>query len=427
MPAAGECQVPRIGLARIGSACQEVIGGAELRSQRGRGAILCQLRQDDVGYRCRIQPVYLASTLIGAEKEPLTLPKRAPKGRSELVLFEVWLGLARRVPEERVGVEKVVADEFPTAAVELVLAALGDQVRTRNLGAIDGIVVGRLDFEFRDRVGIGDSARGGSAIHGVGSGRGVAVHVDTLRAASQSSRVVHIGGGARGHGEHLSEVARVQGDRGDCLSVNQGSRRGRRHTQTAAAGHPLGRVSRLQARIQYRRLGDIDDNRGHARRLETRRAELHFISPRRQQRESVAAIEIGDRRLAPVGRRSQDRDVRGRDGSSLEGRDRSRQRSRCSRLAISARTARERREQQGSQTRESELVTHSALLVGCTPYVGTARHGAGACPTRQCTLWTPAITTQVPKPERSAGARRTCHSLRSAATGSTRAARHAGT
>src|ERR1019366_6352387 len=152
-----------------------------------------------VGGGCDIQSVDLARALIGAEEEKLPGADGAAQSGAELVLLEIGFGLSGSGAEERVGVEHVIAHEFPDVAVIFMLAALGDEGGGGDLRAVDRVVLRSLDLQFRNGVGVGDRAGGEGAVQGVASGAGVAVDVDVARAAPQGAGVVDVGRGAGGH------------------------------------------------------------------------------------------------------------------------------------------------------------------------------------------------------------------------------------
>ena len=78
--------------------------------------------------------------------------------------------------------------------MEIVLAALGDQGRIRNLGTVDGIILRGLDLELGNCVRVRHGAGRIGAVQAVSAGVGVAVHIDTPGAPSQGSGIVHVGG-----------------------------------------------------------------------------------------------------------------------------------------------------------------------------------------------------------------------------------------
>ena len=195
-------------------------------------------------------------SLVRAKKEQLPLSDGTARGGAELILFQIRFRLPGGTPEERVGVEHVVAHELPGVAVKIVLTTLGDQGRIGHLRAVHGVVLRGLNLQLRDGVGIGNRAGSIGAVQGIRAGRGVAVHIDVSGAAAQRSRIVHIGGGSRGHGEHLREVAGGQRDRRNGPGVHHraGGRRGDAHA--ALAVHRLSRLSKLQNGVQHRDLRD---------------------------------------------------------------------------------------------------------------------------------------------------------------------------
>jgi hypothetical protein len=78
-------------------------------------------------------------------------------GSAELVLLEVGARLAVELREGIVGVEDVVADEFPGAAVEVVGAGFADEVDVgAGAASISGVEVGGLNAELFDGVGGGN-------------------------------------------------------------------------------------------------------------------------------------------------------------------------------------------------------------------------------------------------------------------------------
>ena len=135
--AAGEGQV---------AAVERVVGGTELSGEGGGGTIVGQGRQDGVGGGSGIESVDLAGALVGAEEEELPGADGAAQGGAELVLFEIGFGLSGGGAEEGVGVEEVIADEFPGVAVKFMLAAFGDEGGAGDLRAVDRVVLRSLDL-----------------------------------------------------------------------------------------------------------------------------------------------------------------------------------------------------------------------------------------------------------------------------------------
>ena len=212
------------------------------------------------------------------------------------------------VEEERVGVEDIVAHELPGVAVEILLAALGDEGGAGDLRAVDGVVLRGVDLEFGDGVGIGHRAGRKRAVETVGAGAGVAVHVDAARAAAEGSGIVDVGGGTRGHGQHLREVAGGERDRGDGLGIDQDAG-GRGHGADAALALGLvGGFAGLQGGVERGRFRDADDHGRHARGLESGGREAGLVGARGEQAETIAAVGTGGGGLDLVGGRVRERD-----------------------------------------------------------------------------------------------------------------------
>ena len=128
------------------AAVERMIGGTELRGQRGGGTVVGQRRKNGIGGGSGIQSVDLPRALVGAEEEELPAAYRAAQGGAELVLFEIGFGLPGGRPEKGVGIEHVVAHELPGVAMKFVLAALGDQGGARHLRAVDRVILRCLDL-----------------------------------------------------------------------------------------------------------------------------------------------------------------------------------------------------------------------------------------------------------------------------------------
>src|SRR5207245_5667332 len=114
---------------------------------------------------------------------------------AELVLLQRRTWLPGRIPEKRIGVENVVAQEFPGVSVKLVLAGSRNQIHIGNPRAIPGVVLRGLNFKFRNRIGVRDGGGGNCAVYGKCPGGSVAIYIHALGAGSQQSGVVDTGGG----------------------------------------------------------------------------------------------------------------------------------------------------------------------------------------------------------------------------------------
>ena len=125
---AGKGQIVRVRLARTRSAREQMIAWAELGRQGRRRPVAGERRKDDRGHGGGVQTVHLPRSLVGAEKEPLIPEDRAAQRHSELVLFQIRFGLPGGIPEERIGIENVVAHKFPGGAVIPTLSAPCDHV-----------------------------------------------------------------------------------------------------------------------------------------------------------------------------------------------------------------------------------------------------------------------------------------------------------
>src|ERR1043166_5325524 len=142
----------------------------------------------------RSQSVYLTGPLVGKkEKEPV-FDYRAAEHAAELVLLEGGSGLTRAVEKEIVGIQLVVAQELPKAAVEVVAAGLGHHVHARSSApAVTGVIQAGLHLELLNRIRVGD--RDAGRRNYVASpprldGRHVgAIH---LEAVCHSARSVHV-------------------------------------------------------------------------------------------------------------------------------------------------------------------------------------------------------------------------------------------
>src|ERR1700683_3411255 len=144
-------------------------GGAELRAEGCGGAVGRKERGDGVLFAA--EAVHFGEALVSSEKEEAIFADGASDGRAELILLEVRFGLAVELREEIVGVEFVVAYEFPGAAVELIGAAATDEVDVGAAAAsVGGIVVRGLHVKFLDGV---DSGNGGADFKSLGSGGGI--------------------------------------------------------------------------------------------------------------------------------------------------------------------------------------------------------------------------------------------------------------
>jgi hypothetical protein len=235
----------------------EVTGSAprrtELRRNRTCGANVTQRRQDQVRCRRRVEAVHLARPLEGAEKEQPVTQDRAAKRSAILVLFQIRLGLARPVTKESVRIENIIPQEFPQVSVEFVLAAPGQQIGVGRHRAEHRVVLRCLDLELGNRVRIRNRAGCVRAVDGVTAGRAVSIHIHALRSAAKRAGVIHIRRRPRRHGQYLSEIARIQGNCGNCLLIDKRTcgRSGR--AQFAQTHHLFCRTARFEHRFQHRR------------------------------------------------------------------------------------------------------------------------------------------------------------------------------
>jgi len=132
------------------------LSGEELAEGGGRAIVGNRGRGGGAG-AVNIQAITLASALVGREEEKFIVKDGTTQVEAELVLFQNRARLAGGVAEECIGVEVFIAEEFPRRAMEIVGAALGDDVNIRaGVPAVSGVVLAGLYFKFRDRVWIGD-------------------------------------------------------------------------------------------------------------------------------------------------------------------------------------------------------------------------------------------------------------------------------
>ena len=91
--------------------------------------------------------------MVGDKKEQLVLDDRTAEGAANLVEAQFLLRHALLVEKEIVGVQLVVAEEVPGAAMPAIGTGLGHQVRDGSgAAAVLGRVVQAELLEFRDRV-----------------------------------------------------------------------------------------------------------------------------------------------------------------------------------------------------------------------------------------------------------------------------------
>ena len=182
----------------------------------------------------------------------------------------------------------------------VVLAALGDQIRTRRHGAIHRVVLRCLDLELGNCVGIRYRRGCVSAVDCVSAGRGIAVHEHALGTPPQGACVVDVGRRARGHRQHLSEVSGIQRYGGDRLLIDQ--RAGRRGGcgETAPARHGFVRVAGFQVGVKHRNFRNVHRQLRQQRGFEALCREPHFVGGGRQQRKAIRPVGVGDGGLRPV-------------------------------------------------------------------------------------------------------------------------------
>ena len=68
----------------------------------------------------------MAGPLIRTKEEHLIFLNGSAQRAAELVLFQGRFGLSGGIPEKRIGVENIVAHEFPDISVEIVSTGAGN-------------------------------------------------------------------------------------------------------------------------------------------------------------------------------------------------------------------------------------------------------------------------------------------------------------
>src|SRR5213594_2545492 len=120
---------------------RRLIRRTELRTNRRRRAIVGEWGKNNSRQRSRgIQAVHLPCSLVGSKEEQLVSLDGSADRSAELVLLQGRARLSGRIPEERIGVENIVAQEFPRISMKLVLAGSGNQLDTRHSRALPRIV-----------------------------------------------------------------------------------------------------------------------------------------------------------------------------------------------------------------------------------------------------------------------------------------------
>ena len=224
-------------------------------------------------------PVLLARLLIVGEEEDLVLLDWSAHRTAHLILIQNLLHAAAvEIVKEAVGVQIGVAEKLPDAAVELIGARARNHVHVSAwMSAVAGVVSRGLDFEFLNRIGIGNSNAGvnaavlrrtrigrvddGDAVHLVIVIAGIgAIHGDVLRALADGGGVVHIGVRAGGHGQELRIIAVAEWKSGYLLRSDRGSERRALRLQCFSRGFDgdlLGLCAYLERPVQLLRLGNI--------------------------------------------------------------------------------------------------------------------------------------------------------------------------
>ncbi len=222
-------------------------------------------------------------SLVRTKEEQPILPDGPAEGAAELVLLQGRFGPSVCILEKRIGVENVVADELPSIAVKVVLTGTGHQIGVGDLGAVAGVVLRSLNLEFRNCIRVRDGASGSRAVHGVKPNRGAAIHIYILGAGSEQPGVIHIGGGTRGHREHLRQIAGGQRNRREGLAIHQrAAGGGGRLTELALAWNAFVACSHGKLGIQLGGLRDIHNHRHRGGGFESSSGKVHLIDTGRQ-------------------------------------------------------------------------------------------------------------------------------------------------
>ena len=95
--------------------------------------------------------------LVGPEEKELIPANRTSKCETKLVLLENRPCLGAPIQKEIVGVESLVAKEFPDASVILVGSALAHDVYVSSrIPSVTSVIQGSLNLELRNGVGSRD-------------------------------------------------------------------------------------------------------------------------------------------------------------------------------------------------------------------------------------------------------------------------------
>src|SRR5262249_30976354 len=128
------------------------------QSEQSRSrSIIGERRGSDLTGAAWVQTVTLAGSLIRGEEEKLVFHDRAAEIETKLILFELRPGLPRIVAEESVGIQRIVAEEFPQSAMELVRTGLSHHIYVGAcIAPVRCIILPGLHLEFFDGIRIGD-------------------------------------------------------------------------------------------------------------------------------------------------------------------------------------------------------------------------------------------------------------------------------
>ncbi len=242
-----------------------------------------------------------AASFVRTEEEGFVFPDRTAQRAPKLILFEG--GFRGWAESKAMSVQNVIAEEFVSAAVEIVCTRLGDDVDDgAGVAAVLGVKGIGDDAKFFNAIGrglnrgeIGEEVVAVAAVYGVVVGAASStVHSDNARFVRAIKEIVSdLGLNARLQLQELEDVARVQGQLRRRALVDDGSqlRRCRIHNRRRAGDfHYLGRSADLQREINAYHLVKIEDNSLAGVFLEALAGGIDLVTPHRYFQEDVFSI-----------------------------------------------------------------------------------------------------------------------------------------